>query len=146
MLKLMSFNVCSIRSWKFKDNQPISKKWLDYFSEIIKTNDSNIIFLQEVKTKNNEISYLCNSLGSEWCVFDTSTIANCKDNLNNAILFKNELNCKEVTKKYNTYQNCNNNLQIIEFKHKDKYFIGINTHLKSDKDGKNQYLYGFHGD
>ena len=153
MIKIMSFNVRSIQSWKITENNaPISDDWVEYFLKIVNTNDSDIVFLQEVKLKHEEINVLKNALyeryNQEWCSYDTGAYSSkWNENLNNAILYRKRINCEDITQNYfPNSQTEMEKLQIIKFTHDNKIRIGLNVHLSNDTEGQNKIIDNFHGD
>ena len=147
MIKIMSFNVRSDHTWDYNNNPPISKTWVNYFSEIVNMNKPDIIFLQEVNTEEDALSVICNTLGADWNFKDTSVYSKCRNkNLNNAVLYNDKITCIDITNRYSSeeFQNINNNLQILEFSIAERIIIGVNVHLKSEK--RNMNKNGEHGE
>lgn len=137
-MTIMSFNVCSLRTWGGFD----SEAWLEWkrvLKEIVEYNHVDIIMLQEVyKYEPNYIKDLKLFLGNDVSVISTETYSDCNRNLHNAVFYKSCAfgNVTDLTHDFGNYQNRNNNFQIIKFENGSKTLILVNVHLASDGNAK----------
>ncbi|MBO4639902.1 MAG: endonuclease/exonuclease/phosphatase family protein [Treponema sp.] len=138
-MKIMSFNVCSLRTWGGLD----SAEWLEWkkaLKEIVEYNNVDIVTLQEVyKFEPNFINDLTSFLGNDVSVISTESYSNCNRNLHNAVFYRPALfgnRVEDITKDYWSYQNRNNNFQVIKFGTGSKELILVNVHLASDGNAK----------
>lgn len=157
---IMSFNI----QGNNVQHDVINEDWVDQIVQVIKMSKADIVLLQEVRLlrespANNLLESLVSKLnkkGDNWNFCSSVRYAKCKMDLHNAILY----NAKNVTLKkdlaysppfnfvqyYDTtendprrYQFVYNNVQVIEFAHKDKSsqsFYVVNVHLPSPKNTK----------
>lgn len=137
-MKIMSFNVCSLRTWGGFE----SAEWLEWkrvLKEIVEYNNADIVMLQEVyKYEPSFIDDLKSFLGNDVAVISTEAYSNCNRNLHNAVFFKPATfgSITDITSDFENYQNRNNNFQIIRFENASKTIILVNVHLVSDGNAK----------
>ena len=133
-MKIMSFNVCSLRTWVDFDSQD----WLEWkrvLKEIVKYNNIGIVMLQEVyKYEQSFINDLAEFLGNDASVISTENYTNCNRNLHNAVYYRSALfrSVTDISNDFKKYQNRNNNFQIIKFEKGSKTLFLVNVHLASD--------------
>ena len=136
-MKIMSFNVCSLRTWRGFDSQDWLE-WKKILKEIVEYNKVDIVMLQEVyKCEPNFINDLKVFLGDDVDVLSTEAYSNCNRNLHNAVFFRSvQFDLTDLSQDFAKYQNRNNNFQVIKFKNGSKTIILVNVHLASDGNAK----------
>ncbi|MBR5033234.1 MAG: endonuclease/exonuclease/phosphatase family protein [Treponema sp.] len=134
-MKIMSFNVCSLRTWGGFD----SAEWLEWkksLKEIVECNNVDVVMLQEVyKYDPSFINDLSSFLGGDVSVISTEAYSDCNRNLHNAVFYRSSNfgnRVEDITKDFWNYQNRNNNFQVIKFGSGSKELILVNVHLASD--------------
>ncbi len=155
---IMSFNIQGHGPGS-SSHRVSNTRWVDQIVQVIKMSKADIVLLQEVPldTSNNLLKSLVlklNKKGDNWNFCSSVKYAKCNMDLNNAILY----NAKNVTLKKDLaysppfnfvqyyestendprrYQFVYNNVQVIEFAHKDKSsqsFYVVNVHLPGPND------------
>ena len=136
-MKIMSFNVCSLRTWGGFESQ----EWLEWkrvLKEIVEYNHVDIVMLQEVyKYEPSFIDDIKSFLGNDVAVISTEAYSNCNRNLHNAVFYRPvQFNAFDLSQDFTNYQNRNNNFQVIKFENGSKTIILVNVHLASDGNAK----------
>ncbi len=138
-MKIMSFNVCSLRTWRDFYSEEWSE-WKRVLKEIVDYNNVDVVMLQEVyKYEPSYIKDLAVFLGSDFKTITTESYSNCNCNLHNAVFFGQSLSgvsVSEITQNYKRYQNRNNNFQVLRFGTGNRELILLNVHLASDGNAK----------
>ena len=134
-MKIMSFNVCSLRTWR----DFYSEEWMEWkkaLKAIVEYNNVDIVMLQEVyKSEPSYIKDIASFLGNEYKTITTESYSNCNCNLHNAIFLGQNLagvSVSDISQNYQNYQNRNNNFQVIKFNISANDLILVNVHLASD--------------